>query len=258
MDSLTQAQIAGRMTAALATVRSLWGDMLTPSTSAGHGGTAPILDDHDESGADASRTLRIIAVRQEVNWQVRGWCQVLVEDHGVLLRFYDPDETIPDGHDTLGLCAYLRKHVDLMAQHEAALDALQELEDCAQAVEHCVYGSSQRRQKLGDCPDPTCDGDIRVTGGLDDDGRPLARCTRCKAERPQLEWAAPLGRSIPDSLTKRELIALAHDDYGLTLSEHGVTCLVSRGTLQPVDDKRPQRYPYMACIEYLTKRRART
>lgn len=254
MDSLTPAQIAGRMTAALATVRSLWSDMLTPSTSAGHGGTAPILDDHDESDADASRTLRIIAVRQEVNWQVRGWCQVLVEDH-------DLDDAPTNGHDVLALCAFMRRHTDLMAEHEAALDALQELEDCAQAVEHCVYGSSQRRQKLGDCPDPTCDGDIRVVTGVagrDDEGRPLARCTKCKAERPQLEWAAPLGRSIPDSLTKRELIALAHDDYGLTLSEHGVTCLVSRGTLQPVDEKRPQRYPYMACIEYLTKRRART
>ena len=251
-EPLTPAQIAGRMTAALATITSLWPDMLTPASSSRHGGTAPILSDDDESDADTPRTLRVVAVRQEVNWQVRGWAQVLIEDH-------DLDDRTPDGHDTLGLCAYLRKHVDLMSTHEAGLDALQELEDCAHAVEHCVYGAPVRRQALGPCPDPTCDGTVRDNATFDDAGRRLASCTRCHVEQAQMDWAESMGITVPDSLTKHELIQLAHEDYGLTLTEHGITCLVSRGTLTPLDRKsRPQRYGYFACIDYLTERRART
>ena len=81
--------------------------------------------------------------------------------------------------------------------------------------------------------------------------------------------AAELAGLTAEGLSKRrsgqvefrlgELIRLAHEDYGLDLTEHGITCLVSRGTLTPLDAKsRPQRYGYFACIDYLTARRART
>ena len=53
-EPLTPAQITGRMTAALATITSLWPDMLTPPSRSNHGGTAPILSDDDVDAITAT------------------------------------------------------------------------------------------------------------------------------------------------------------------------------------------------------------
>ena len=244
-ELLTPAQIAGRMTAALATITSLWPDMLTPASSSRHGGTAPILSDDDESDADTPRTLRVVAVRQEVNWQVRGWAQVLIEDHNL-------DDRTPDGHDTLGLCAYLRKHVDLMSTHEANLDALQELEDCADAVTNVVFGHKRPRLALGACTITACDGTVR-DAGQDDDGHQIARCTHCGTTAGVRWWAEQMRMPVRDTLTGAELIVLAHQQYGRRLTPSAIKMAVKRQMLTPLPNTRPQEFTTAQCIGYLTR-----
>ena len=232
-EPLTPAQIAGRMSAALATITSLWDDMLEPTGTATGGG-------HGDP-----RVIQVCNVRQEVNWQVRGWCQVLIEDHQL-------DDRTPDGHDTLGLCAYLRKHVDLMAAHEANLDALQELEDCADAVTNVVFGHKRPRLALGACTITACDGIVR-DAGQDDDGHQIARCAECGTTANVRWWAEQMRMPVRDTLTGAELIVLAHQQYGRRLTPSAIKMAVKRQMLTPLPNTRPQAFTMAQCVGYLTR-----
>lgn len=233
MDTLTPAAIGNRLVAALNTISALWDDMLEPVGHSGHGG------DGDP------RNIVICNLRQEVNWQVRGWAQVLVEDHEL-------NDAIPSGTDTLGLCAYLIKHRDLMAEHEAARDALQEIEDCAEAVTNSVFGHKRPRLALGSCTITGCDGTVR-DAGLNDDGQQVARCTECGVTAGVKWWADQMRMPVRETLSSAEVIVLAHQQYGRRLKPSAIKMAVKRGILHPLPDTRPQQFTMGNVIGYLTR-----
>lgn len=251
-EPLTPTQMAGRIRASLATIRDLYDEVLEPTGRALHHGNAPVRADDADDSDDLPRTDRVIAVRQEVGWQVQSWAQMLVEDLNL-------DDAPRDTNDTPATCAWLQAHADDLATHDAGTDALEELTACAEALEHAVYGHKAPQLALCPCTDPTCDGTVRATHDTNEHGQELARCDRCHTQQTAREWSLSNGIHERPPLTKADIVALAHEQFGLTLSTHGITCLVGRGMLTPIKrDEKPHRFDFADTVRYLTQRRMRT
>ena len=234
-EPLTPAQIAGRMTAALATIRDRWDDMLEPSSQRGSGAS---------SSSEATKVEALVSDRQEILWHVRGWCQVIVEDYGI-------DDQIPDGLDVPDMARFLIRHVDELAANAGCLDALDELTEDADAVRRYTGDAGRPEMALCPCPLGTCDtGMIRPTRTRDDEGRDEARCDQCGALATVSEWRRLAGCVSLEPLDVDGLIALART-FGLRLTPHGVRCI---RTLQPVEEDGPSRFDVADAVRYLTRR----
>ena len=235
-EPLTPAAIRNRLGAALSTIDALYDEMLEPVSRSGQGGS---------NDTELNRTERIIAVREEVGYQTWATIEAICDEHAI-------EEPTCSEYEVTTHTAWLRAHADDFAAYSGALDALQEMEDCAEAVTNVVFGHHRPRLALGACTITACDGIVR-DAGQDDAGHQIARCTHCGATANVRWWAERMRMPVRDTLTGAELIVLAHQQYGRRLTPAAIRQAVRRDMLHPVKDTRPQAFTMADCIGYLTR-----
>lgn len=254
---LTAQQIEGRVIACVATIRDLWDDMLTPiveppawrprTTTTG---TGALLDDHDPSAADTPRATLIVSIRGEVMHTLRAWCNIITDDHRVT-------HGVPSGVDVPGMADYIARWAPRMAEHDAARELLDELDDCATAVRRCARPERDTTLYLGPCPiehtDPDtghgidCGGPVRTIDPdhtTYPDEQAEARCKRCGTRAVVSYWDHLMNpgatRDMGDRpLTADQVIALARSQYGRHLTRGGIRVWVHRGRMSPIDPTDP-------------------
>lgn len=239
MDCLTPVAVENRLRAALATITSLWDDMLEiPGTSS----------NRRPSEAELTRPEAVAALRREIHHELTVWAR-LVHRH-----FPTTDEqpaTAPD------VCDYLTRHSDKLAT--AGERALEGIEDSAEALTRFVYGTKKPAVALGPCPHLGChDGTIRTTNDHDEEGRSLQRCDTCGEKHTTDEWLTLMNITRKPTLTADEVLDLAHKQFGIRLTAHALTCLTSKGTLTPISQTKPYTYDLTDAVRYLTARAAKT
>jgi len=235
-EPLTPAAIRNRLRAALSTIDALYDEMLEPVSRSGQGGS---------NDTELNRTERIIAVREEVGYQTWATIEAICDECAI-------EEPTCSEYEVITHTAWLRDHADDFAAYSGALDALQEMEDCAEAVTNVVFGHHRPRLALGACTITACDGIVR-DAGQDDAGHQIARCTHCGATAGVRWWAERMRMPVRDTLTGAELIVLAHQQYGRRLTPAAIRQAVRRDMLHPVKDTRPQAFTMADCIGYLTR-----
>ena len=235
-EPLTPAAIHNRLRAALATIDALYDEMLEPVSRSGQGGS---------SDAELNRTERIIAVREEIGYQTWATIEAICDEHAI-------EEPTCSEYEVTTHTAWLRGHADDFATYTGATDALQEMEDCAEAVTNVVFGHHRPRLALGACTITACDGIVR-DAGQDDDGHQIARCAECGTTANVRWWAEQMRMPVRDTLTCAELIVIAHQQYGRRLTPAAIRQAVRRDMLHPIKDTRPQAFTMADCIGYLTR-----
>ena len=242
----------GRIVKALYGITDLWDEMLLPTarrTGSRSGGV--LLDDTDDSAADTPRTIQVIDIRLAVMHALRGWCQVIVEDHNV-------HHGIPNGTDVPGMVTFLLRWRTQLADHDAADTILEELRDCHTAVRNCARPYRRTSMSLGPCPLTTqhpdtsdkapCTGTVRTCEG-DAEAESWAQCTVCRERGVAAWWERQMFPEVTEdqqqdrTVTAQEIVTLAHKDFGRAITQQAVWQWTHRRTLPPVDPKaRPLRY----------------
>lgn len=136
---------------------------------------------------------------------LRSWGQLVMEERGLTVG--PRSDSGPD------LALFLARHADWLSRHEAAEDALGELERHARRVESMALGRRTRRVPLGGCPQVVLDA-VGVTIGpcsgtlvavVHEEEEMLPAVVRCDEDREHAwapsEWPAlgrKLGRVSPD------------------------------------------------------------
>ena len=235
-EPLTPAAIRNRLGAALSTIDALYDEMLEPVSRSGQGGS---------NDTELNRTERIIAVREEVGYQTWATIEAICDECAI-------EEPTCSEYEVITHTAWLRDHADDFATYTGATDALQEMEDCAEAITNVVFGHKRPRLALGACTITACDGTVR-DAGQDDDGHQIARCTHCSTTANVRWWAEQMRMPVRDTLTGAELIVLAHQQYGRRLTPSAIKMAVKRQMLTPLPNTRPQAFTMAQCVGYLTR-----
>ena len=265
----TPQQIEGRLASALSTIATLWPTMIQPPSSGTRPrttGTGALLDDADTRDDDMRRLERLIEARREVMLCLRSWCQVTVEDH-------DVQHGIPVGTDVPAMCGFLTRWSYLLAEHEAALDLLAEVEAARGAVERWAPPAShppagwappRRTMRLGSCPlihqDPVTSDDAPCAGQLRGDEDGWVTCDGCGTEAVMGWWERQLyGEDGLRGMTIREVVTYLHSQHGRRCTVRGLRAWVTRGDLVPsgTDDQGRHLYDAGAVEAALTRRRQR-
>lgn len=237
-EPLTPAQIAGRIRASLHNITSLWDDMVELA------GTSPTRD-HAQS--ELTRPEAVANLRREIHHELSVWCDLI-------RRHFPTTDAPPPSHNMHAICGYLTDHADQLA--EAGRRALEGIEDSADAITRFVYGAKKPAIALGPCPLTDCaTGTIRATPDTDHEGRPIQRCDTCNEKHTTDEWLTLMHITRKPALTRDEVIRLAHQQFGIRLTPHAVTCLTGKGTLTANKDGH---YDLVDTVRYLTVRAAKT
>jgi len=201
--------------AALGTIRDNWTALIESVERGNASGGA-------SSSTDSVTALdKLISLRHEVHLCLNGWARVIVEDRPVT-------KAMPDGRDTEGLITFMERHAGWFSGHEAAPDAVAELEDWAAQVFAVAQPKVREWVNLGPCPfviveDESarfCTGTIRVSIGGDPD--PI--CSDCEATALVEWWEEVLGIStLPKMPVTAAVIAeLLHDRLHMRVSHRTV------------------------------------
>lgn len=195
-DYLTETQqLEQRITKALATIRTHWGDMLPTGPAPiryGVGQAAGIVGDstppdytpdgrpywkadHTPGGHDVDGTTRLVSLRRATLDALNGWARNVVDDR-LMPTLADKSpreirdhltEVLPHGQDVHGLCWFLDRHAQWMSGHEAAEVMADELDQTARRIERHVAPTPREWMSLGTCPleieQPNEDGQLHIT-----------------------------------------------------------------------------------------------
>ena len=134
------AEHARRIRRALADIRAAWPDMLPVLARAPIGpavSTVPASKPPVNIGA--------LSARRYVCERLASWVLLVLTDTE------DKPVSPIDGTDAPGMCAYLDHWADFLAAHDAAEDAVEELEDDARRCEAIAQGLRKRRFEVGQC-----------------------------------------------------------------------------------------------------------
>jgi len=195
--SESTAQIEGRITDALDTIRTHWAALLIETSGTGTAGSTDAVTSLD----------RRISLRHEVTLSLNGWARLIVEER-------DLTHHLPLGHDTAGLTVFLTRWARWFSGHDAAPDCADELEDWARQVR--ATAAPQRREwlYLGDCPFVIdtwfCTGQIRAYPEAD------PHCSECGQEAI-VEWWMDVLAVVP-TMTSDELPAFVRRETGRAIS----------------------------------------
>ena len=192
----TTAATEDRLLAALRTIRDHWAALLdTSSTMAG-----------TPSSDDVTSLDKRISLRHEVTLCLNGWARLIVEEREL-------SHGLPLGHDTLGLVTFLERWARWFSGHEAAADAVSELDDWAQQVRATATPKRREWVYLGDCPfvieDWFCAGQVRAYPDSD------PACSDC-GQVAVVEWWMDVLAVVP-TMSREELPAFIRRETGRTV-----------------------------------------
>lgn len=188
-------QIEDALTAALDIITECW-DELIESSDSGSGGVS--------SSDEVTALDRRVSLRHEVAMCLNGWARVIVEDRNLT-------HWLPLGTDVPGLIVLLKRHAQWFSGHEAARDALCEIQGWAGKVLATARPKQREWVYLGDCPfvveDWFCHGQVRARIGGDD----VASCSDCGQEAVILWWEDVLRiEALPQAVTAPALVEILY------------------------------------------------
>lgn len=219
-----------------------WDAMLTPTSSAGGGGSATAritADDHADTEADIDRTTRVVSLRRFTVDVLNGWSRLVMEDRPV-------EKALPNGSDAKAMCVFLDRHAQWMSGHDAANDCAGELADVARRIVALVVPQRREWMNLGACPlevefDPqrgveVCGGQVRAWPRAEDrEGETMAKCQRCGTEAVASWWERQMftDPELRQWLTDAELVPFLHATFGIVVKEATIRQWVKRDVLRP-------------------------
>lgn len=255
----TTTDLVRRITDALDTIRHGWPHMLPENADsesispyrgkAGGRTSNPRGEDNGDHNDDVTRVDVILSTRGDITATLNGWARLILDD-------YEPDTPTPAGDNAVGLALYISANVLHLAGHVAAEDALEELEECAKQVAVIVDPPRRTTITLGACTIGGCQGVVRARPDHRDEttGDAWARCDTCDTEAVADWWRKEMGLTRRSELTTDEIVTLAYQEFGISLTHRAVQGLVRRKVLHPIEDTKPQAFQFAECVAYLTRR----
>lgn len=168
--------------------------------------------DHDPTSADMDRATRLVALCVSVTASLKGWCRLVMEDRPVTSA-----KALPLGTDTPGMCAFIERHAEWLARHDAGPACAAELSEWARTVRATARPERREWLYLGACPFVLPDGDRmaacrgRVRVHVSSDGEE-AGCSHCGQESPIEWWEAVLGVATRGRIVGTEELSRALRD----------------------------------------------
>ena len=279
-----------RITDALVTIRRDHPLLLPTRPSGarlGNKGKAALIKhaDDDERSDDIDALTRRIDASHHVTVMVNGWVREIVEDFNVTA-------TRPDGFDIPQMCDFLIRWAGRCAEHEAAGDMAEELEDQVGRirehvpeliVRHEDYRPQPTRRLIGRCTEEiehedeaihACAG--RVFAYPDGDGTdtddhdvddPWAVCERCGSKAVVSVWQKWMFPEVAEQssdavekmrdrvLSVEEVLNLAHREFGKPAKRQALWHWVSRGQLEPIDrNAKPHTFRLGDVVDFLAEK----
>lgn len=225
---------------ALGTIEAVWAETLDPprapaGNSGGGGGKpasrAPMPDGAFEARRAAAEVLS-------------SWCVLIGDERGVC-----PVKL--GGEAVLAMAAWLRGHVDWLAEHELGDQAAVELDDVARDLERLAYPDRRDDLFIGRCPvefvpgGPPCNRRLYWPKGA-----LTLKCVGCGVEDDVEGWLARMGDELPDQLTAVQLSTFLTRQLRREISHDLVRKWASRGFLASVgkDERGRPLYSAIDCI----------
>lgn len=237
----TTAETERALVSALGTIREHWAALIEPSSGGGSNGA---------KSADTITGLdRTVSLRHEVTLTLNGWARVVVEE-------LDLTEGLPLGTDTLGLAALLLEHARWFSGHEAAGDALHEIEKCSSDVHRAAAASRAEWVHIGYCTrlddGLICWGDVKAWPNADPPLAPF--CQRCGDVRYVDEWERSMRAHGP--LTHESLIDFIREEFGREINRTTLRVWLHRKVISTcgTDENGQALYDKGAIVYALTKR----
>jgi hypothetical protein len=235
------AEIERALITALGTIRDNWAALLLPSGSGGESGA---------KSADSITSLdRRISLRHEVHLCLNGWARAIVDDLSLT-------EDLPDGTDTLGLVELLKKWALWFSGHQAAPDALYEIEQCAAEVRKAATASRAEWVHIGYCPTIddglVCWGDVKAWPNAEPALAPF--CQRCGRVEYVDKWEGVMHLDAP--LTHDQLLEFIREEFGREVNRTTLRVWVHRGVISTcgVDESGQALYDRGAIVYALTRK----
>ena len=227
---------------ALGTIRDNWAALVVPSSGGGDGGGS--------KSADSITALdRRVSLRHEVNLCLKGWARVIVDERELT-------EGLPLGWDTLGLATFLGEWARWFSGHEAADDALAEIEGFASDVHKAASASRAEWVHIGYCPTIddglVCWGDVRAWPNAEPALAPF--CQRCGRVEYVDGWERIMKLGQP--VTHEKILEFIREEFGREVSRSTLRTWLSRKVISTcgVDDEGNALYDKGAIVYALTRR----
>ena len=257
-------QIEGALTSDLATIQIHWDALLAAATPSGvtiGGGSRGSLitaDDHAETDADVDRVTRIVSLRRLITDVLNGWSRVVMEDRPVEVE-------LPNGSDVPGMCAFLIRHAQWFAGHEAAEDAAEEVRRLAGKVSGAVNPQRKDWISLGACPldvdsevgPVKCGGQVRVRPSRDG-GAAEGRCRKCGVVAVVEWWERVIMPEASRLITAAEVPEFIRQQFGKKIAAPTVRKWIERHviTAAGTDEKGRTLYDKGAVAYAIARREA--
>ena len=193
-------ELTGTIRRSLHDIKTHWDAMLTPTSSAGQGGSASAritLEDHDERESDIDRATRVVSLRREVIDVLNAISRWVAEDRPVT-------SALPNGGDAESMIEFVDRHAEWIADRDSEDGGFEStrLKDLAARVVNLTAPPRKEWHYLGACPlelndpeegyDPeACNGRVRVPIGGD---QSEAICSRCDQHASIRWWEEAMGK----------------------------------------------------------------
>lgn len=234
------AEIERALITALDTIRTNWAALVQPSSGGGSGAKS----------ADSITGLdRRVSLRHETNLTLNSWARLIVDE----LHLTDG---LPLGTDTLGLARLLTATARWFSGHEAATDALDEIQTCANNIHRAAAASRAEWVHIGYCPriddGLICWGDVRAWPHAEPTMAPF--CQRCGDTHYLDEWEALM--RVEPLVTHDKLIDFIREEFGREVNRATLRTWLHRKVITTcgIDESGQALYDKGAIVFALTKR----